>query len=158
MRVTILHIDHIFLIMIEEINNKIQEALKANGEEVVLYREIKNAFIKLKTSKNPVELTKEVEIGVLNKIRAEHVETFNYLKDTDKFSEARKEERFIKILDSMLPEAPNEDMIMGALITLLDGQETINKTDMKVYIGDLKQLFPTADGKLIFKCVKSFMK
>lgn len=147
------------------IDNLIKESLK-NGDKDSLraYRNLKTEFQKVKTSKNAPEWTEKQEIKTIQ----------NYVKSLEKsveeFKQAGREDLILEysnelsVLKKLLPEPVSEREIYQELDKYLfkhdfpikDDDYYIPKKETGKVIKYLKDTFPTADGQLIAKIVKSY--
>lgn len=140
----------------ENIDKLIAEAMK-NHDSVKLstLRLIKTKFLEYKTSKGAKPIDNLVEITLLKKMVAEREDSYKIYKEAGREELADKELNEMNIIKEFLPEDISQDKIVEAFESiLLTGVEPIRK-NMGVFIKNIKEKYPTADGKLISTIVSS---
>jgi uncharacterized protein YqeY len=144
--------------MIKDIlNNLIMESMKAhNSVRTETYRAIKTAFMNWQTAKENAgkEITKTDEINVLKKMvkqRQESMEQYFAAKRDDlAYAEADQ----ITIIKEFLPEEATEEDITRVFLQVKDvnNLEPVKK-NMGIFIKEIKNALPSADGKLVAQIV-----
>lgn len=144
--------------MIKDIlNNLIMESMKAhNSVRTETYRAIKTAFMNWQTAKENAgkEMTETDEINVLKKMvkqRQESMEQYFAAKRDDlAYAEADQ----ITIIKEFLPEEATEEDITRVFLQVKDinNLEPVKK-NMGVFIKEIKNALPSADGKLVAQVV-----
>lgn len=144
--------------MIKDIlNNLIMESMKAhNSVQTETYRAIKTAFMNWQTAKENAgkEMTETDEINVLKKMvkqRQESMEQYFAAKRDDlAYAEADQ----ITIIKEFLPEEATEEDITRVFLQVKDvnNLEPVKK-NMGIFIKEIKNALPSADGKLVAQIV-----
>ena len=149
------------------IDELIKSSLK-NKDTVALkvYRNLKSDIIAFKTQKNAPEYTRAVEQNLIKKYVAK-------MEDAEKqYSEAGREDlatecrEELEVLKQWLPAPATAQDVCSILagwcvnngyINLTDGSLVIPKKNMGTAIKAMKEVFPTADGKMISDVVKQYV-
>lgn len=145
----------------------IKSSLK-NKDTVALkvYRNLKAAAIAFKTQKNAPEYTRAVEQNLIKKYVAKMEDAEKqYLEagGEDLATECREE---LEVLKQWLPAPATAQDVYSILagwcanngyINLTDGALVIPKKSMGIAIKAMKEVFPTADGKMISDVVKQYV-
>lgn len=151
-----------------EIDNLIKEALKNKQPvELKVYRNIKADIMAFKTQKNAPEYTEAAEISILRKYatKMEDAEKqYSQAGREDLTTECREE---LDILKKLLPkpvEAQDINSILAGwcvknnfVNTENESKIEIPKKSMGLAIKAMKEVFPTADGKIISEVVKQYV-
>ena len=145
----------------------IKSSLK-NKDTVALkvYRNLKADAMAFKTQKNAPEYTRAVEQNLIKKYVAK-------MEDAEKqYSEAGREDlatecrEELEVLKQWLPAPATAQDVCSILagwcvnngyINLTDGSLVIPKKSMGTAIKAMKEVFPTADGKMISDVVKQYI-
>lgn len=137
-----------------EINSLIKEAMLSNNKiDLSVYRFIKNEFMRFETAENAQELTTEMEQKIITKMVKEREDSASQYKNAGRIDLAENELAEIEVLKRFLPKEPTETEIKEFLNQIYSEK---NK-NMGEYIKQIKQKYPTANGKLIADIVKSRM-
>ena len=147
------------------IDNLIKNAvLEGNGSKKEAYRAIKNALLKNKTSKNPkvddkilyningIDIT-GLEFSIINNLVKQQEESISIYEANSRKDLADIERNQLQYLKELLPEAISEDRIEEFVVS--NYPNGYSRSQIKAVIGKVKEIFTTADGKLIFKVVNS---
>lgn len=144
--------------MIKDIlNNLIMVSMKVhNSVQTETYRAIKTAFMNWQTAKENAgkEMTETDEINVLKKMvkqRQESMEQYFAAKRDDlAYAEADQ----ITIIKEFLPEEATEEDITRVFLQVKDvnNLEPVKK-NMGIFIKEIKNALPSADGKLVAQIV-----
>ena len=151
-----------------EIDNLIKEALKNKQTvELKVYRNIKADIMAFKTQKNAPEYTEAAEISILRKYatKMEDAEKqYSQANREDLATECREE---LDVLKKLLPkpvEAQDINSILAGwcvknnfVNTENESKIEIPKKSMGLAIKAMKEVFPTADGKIISEVVKQYI-
>ena len=140
----------------ENIDKLIAEAMK-NHDNVRLstLRLVKTKFLEYKTSKGAKPIDNLIEITILKKMVAEREDSYNIYTEAGRTELAEKELNEMNIIKEFLPEDISQDKIVEAFESiLLTGVEPIRK-NMGIFIKNIKEKYPTADGKLVSTVVSS---
>ena len=151
-----------------EIDNLIKEALKNKQTvELKVYRNIKADIMAFKTQKNAPEYTEAAEISILRKYatKMEDAEKqYSQAGREDLATECREE---LEVLKKLLPkpvEAQDINSILAGwcvrnnfVNTENESKIEIPKKSMGLAIKAMKEVFPTADGKIISEVVKQYV-
>ena len=145
----------------------IKSSLK-NKDTIALrvYRNLKSDIMAFKTQKNAPEYTRAVEQNLIKKyvVKMEDAEK-QYLEAgrEDLATECREE---LEVLKQWLPAPATAQDVCSILagwcvnngyINLTDGSLVIPKKSMGTAIKAMKEVFPTADGKMISDVVKQYI-
>ena len=143
----------------EIINTKIADAMKAHNQiELDVWRAIKTAFINYVTAKAGNLLNDETELNIINKMAAQRKDAAEQYTNANRTDLAEKELAEYNILISLLPKEPTEDEIIAeinSVVSTLDHK--VSMADMKVIMGAVKNKYPTVNGGIVSKFVRSLM-
>lgn len=138
--------------MKNELNELIKQAmLSKNKVELSVLRFIKTEFTRFETAENAKELTNEAEINILNKMCKDRANSAQMYKSAGRNDLADVENQEIEVIKTFLPKEASEDEIKTYFDEIYD---PANK-NMGAYIKQVKQKYPTADGKMVADIVKS---
>ena len=151
-----------------EIDNLIKDALKNKQTvELKVYRNLKADIIAFKTQKNAPEYNKTSEISIIRKYatKMEDAEKqYSQAGREDLATECREE---LEVLKKLLPkpvEAQDINSILAGwcirnnfVNTENESKIEIPKKSMGLAIKAMKEVFPTADGKIISEVVKQYV-
>lgn len=135
-----------------DLNKLILESMKA-GEKLKTeaFRAIKTAFMNWETAKENVgkELDEQVELQILRKMVASYKDAADQCNDGKHDALVQENLAYVQIIESLLPAAASEEDIQNAFDTIkAEGIEPVKK-NMGVFIKQIKQMLPTADGKTV---------
>ena len=135
-----------------DLNKLILESMKA-GEKLKTeaFRAIKNAFMNWETAKENVgkTLDEQVELQILRKLVASYKDAAEQCNDGKHDALVQENIAYAQIIESLLPAASSEEDIQNAFNTIkAEGIEPVKK-NMGVFIKQIKQMLPTADGKTV---------
>ena len=150
-----------------EIDLMIKGALKnKQNVELRVYRNLKADIMAFKTQKNAPEYNEASEISIIRKY-------FTKMEDAEKqYLEAGREDlatecrEELEVLKQWLPAPATAQDVCSILagwcvnngyINLTDGSLVIPKKSMGTAIKAMKEVFPTADGKMISDVVKQYI-
>ena len=144
------------MIIYNELDGLIAEAMKAKDEaRLSTYRMIKTKFMEYRTSKGAKEIDESVEIQILRKMVNERKDAMKMYSEAGRKDLAEKEHIEMHIIESFLPEEVSEDQVAHAFVDVCTtGLEPI-KRNMGMFIKKIKEVLPTADGKLVSTYVLS---
>lgn len=133
------------------IDNLIADAMKAgNVPAREIYRIIKSKILEYKTRKNAKPYDDNAELAIINKVKNDLQEAITlYEGKSEKLVNESKAQ--LEVVKTLLPPEVSEDEIKAAVKEF--GDFTIK--EMGKVIGFVKSKYPTADGSLISKIVKS---
>ena len=151
-----------------EIDNLIKDALKnKQNVELKVYRNLKADIMAFKTQKNAPEYNEASEISIIRKYatKMEDAEKqYSQAGREDLATECREE---LEVLKKLLPkpvEAQDINSILAGwcvrnnfVNTENESKIEIPKKSMGVAIKAMKEVFPTADGKIISEVVKQYV-
>jgi uncharacterized protein YqeY len=151
-----------------EIDNLIKGALKNKQTvELKVYRNLKADIIAFKTQKNAPEYNEASEISIIRKYatKMEDAEKqYSQAGREDLATECREE---LEVLKKLLPkpvEAQDINSILAGwcvrnnfVNTENESKIEIPKKSMGLAIKAMKEVFPTADGKIISEVVKQYV-
>lgn len=149
------------------IDELIKSSLK-NKDTVALkvYRNLKSDIITFKTQKNAPEYTRAIEQNLIKKYVAKMEDAEKQYLEAgreDLATECREE---LEVLKQWLPAPATAQDVCSILagwcvnngyINLTDGSLVIPKKSMGTAIKAMKEVFPTADGKMISDVVKQYI-
>jgi len=122
-----------------------------NTTRTETYRAIKTAFMNWETAKENVgkTLDEQVELQILRKMVASYKDAADQCNDGKHDALVQENLAYAKIIESLLPAAASEEDIQNAFDTIkAEGIEPVKK-NMGVFIKQIKQMLPTADGKTV---------
>jgi len=145
------------------IDTLIKEAtLEKNSAKKEAYRAIKAELLLNNSSKNPKPMGKminvgdktlsELEISIIRKqiqIREEQISMYDANSRKELADMYREQNKYLK---ELLPPEISEDKIQEAVVTAYPNGFT--QKEMGKVIKEIKNIYPTADGKLISEVVK----
>lgn len=153
-----------------DIDKLIKEAtLNKNGAAKEAFRAVKAELLKNQTSKNPksngkfvcvtgldswisnIELY-ELDIEIVRRLIKQRDESASIYDANNRKDLADLEREQIKYLKELLPPEISEDKIQEAVMTSYPNGFT--QKEMGKVIKEIKNIYPTADGKLISEVVK----
>ena len=151
-----------------EIDNLIKEALKNKQTvELKVYRNLKSDILTFKTQKNAPEYNLSAELSIIKKYlkKMEDAEKqYSQASREDLATECREE---LEVLKKLLPkpvEAQDINSILAGwcvrnnfVNTENESKIEIPKKSMGLAIKAMKEVFPTADGKIISEVVKQYV-
>ena len=151
-----------------EIDNLIKDALKNKPTvELKVYRNLKADIMAFKTQKNAPEYNEASEISIIRKYatKMEDAEKqYSQAGREDLATECREE---LEVLKKLLPkpvEAQDINSILAGwcvrnnfINTENESKIEIPKKSMGLAIKAMKEVFPTADGKIISEVVKQYV-
>lgn len=151
-----------------EIDNLIKDALKNKQTvELKVYRNLKADIMAFKTQKNAPEYNEASEISIIRKYatKMEDAEKqYSQAGREDLATECREE---LEVLKKLLPkpvEAQDINSILSGWCVRNNFVNTENepkieipKKSMGLVIKAMKEVFPTADGKIISEVVKQYV-
>lgn len=139
----------------EGIDKRIAQAMKS-GEHVKLsvWKDIKNEFVKFKTSGSNIELTEEKELQIINKMVNQRKDSIEQFKQAGRTDLVNEEEQELNVLISLLPKEPTEEEIETLINDFVSKKESISMRDMKDVMSFVKATHPIANGGTISKIFK----
>lgn len=143
----------------EIINTKIATAMKAHNQlELDVWRSIKTAFMNYMTAKAGNVLSDDVELNIITKMAAQRKDAAEQYTNANRTDLAEKELAEYNILISLLPKEPTEDEIIAeinSVVSTLDHK--VSMADMKTIMAAIKNKYPTVNGGIVSKFVRSLM-
>ena len=144
-----------------DLNKLILESMKA-GEKLKTeaYRAIKTAFMNWETAKENVgkELDEQAELQILRKMVASYKEAAEQCNDGKHDALVQENLAYAEIVESWLPVAATEEDVLKCFNDVVgqDGFEPVKK-NMGIIIKTIKEVLPTADGKMVADVVKKHL-
>jgi hypothetical protein len=124
--------------------------------KVAVYRLIKAEYLKHKTAKNATPLDDAVEVNILRKMAKQREDSIaEYLK-AGRQDLVDNETKELNVIKEMLPAEITAEQIETTVKTLISTIEPIKK-NMGLIIKGVKEVYPTADGKLVSSIVIKFL-
>lgn len=143
----------------EKLNDLIKESmLNHDNVRLNVMRSIKTAFTNFE--KEGKELTDVDEINLMNKMVSQRKDSIEQYKQGGRQDLAEKEEKELTIINEYLPKEPTEEEIIKLVketIAKIEDENgaKVEMRNMKGIMAAVKQVYPTADGKLVSSIVKS---
>lgn len=136
------------------INKMIMEAMLTKSPELPVLKEIKAKFLVYMKSPEGVKtpLNDKIELELIKKIRNEHMETMMSVPTTSPL--LKEELDAIDFLETFLPKAASIDEMTEFAKSIV---EPGNKKGMGMYVKQMKEMFPSNDGKEIADIVKTLI-
>lgn len=133
--------------------------------ELKVYRNLKSLITNFKTQKNAPEYTEAAEISIIKKYINNSEEALKEYLEAGREALVAECKFELEVLKKFLPEPVKESDIYYELdkycksenLLSENGQNLIPKKEMGNAIKYLKNIFPTADGKLISNIVKEYV-
>lgn len=122
------------------------------------YRAIKTAFMNWETAKENVgkELDEQVELQILRKMVASYKEAAEQCNDGKHDALVQENLAYAEIVESWLPVAATEEQVTDALNNIFETEYIAReKRNIGVLIKKVKEVLPTADGKMVADVVKA---
>lgn len=139
--------------MKNELLSMIKKAmLSKNQAELNVLRLIKTEFMNFETAKNAPVLDEQAEIKILMKMIKQRNDSITQYKEAGRMDLVSKETEEVEIIKTFLPAEVSENEIISFVENLLSTTSTPN---MGAIIGAVKAKYPTAEGSLVAKVVKS---
>ena len=151
-----------------DIDKLIKEAtLNKNGSAKEAFRAIKTELLKNQTSKNPkpegkiiytyngadvIQNISELDLEIIKKLIKQREESISVYETNSRKDLADIERDQLKYLKILLPPEISADRIQEAIMTSYPNGYL--QKQMGYVIKEIKDIFPTADGKLISQLVK----
>ena len=137
-----------------DINEKIKEAMKsASADKLAVYRLIKAKELELTKAKNAKPFDEAAQINMLRKMVKEREESAKLYEDNKRPELAKNELAEAAIIKEMLPPEVSENDIS---LYIKSQFEQVPKKEMGFVIKCVKDHFPTADGSVVARIVKSY--
>lgn len=139
-----------------EITEMIMASMKARDKvRTTTLQLIKSEIQRIETSGKQYDLTSEV--SMLKKMVKQREDSINQYQQAGRNDLVDEEKAQLKIIKEFLPEDISEDVIETAVQIAIKDIDPIKK-NMGLIIKSVKQQFPTADGSIISKIVKNYVK
>lgn len=137
-----------------DIDNMIKEAiLEKNGAKKEAYRAIKAELLLIVTGKNaPSIIDEATEIKVIRKLISQREESISMYEANSRQELANIYKEQNKYLKELLPPEISKEQIQGTIYGLYPNGFT--KKEMGKVIKSIKEIYPTADTKLIAETVR----
>ena len=150
------------------IDELIKDSLKNKKTvELKVYRNLKSSILAFKTQKNAPVYDEAAEVKIIKKYISQVEESLTQYKDAGRENLIKECVDEIEVLKTLLPEEiKKEDVypvlngwcVVKGFLTLGTGEmPQIPKNSMGLAIKAMKEVFPTADGKMISDVVKEFV-
>ena len=152
-----------------DIDKLIKEAtLNKNGSAKEAFRAIKTELLKNQTSKNPkpegkiiytyngadvIQDISELDLEIIKRLIKQREESASIYDANSRKDLADLERNQMKYLKELLPPEISKDKIQEAVVTAYPNGYT--QKEIGKVIKSIKEIYPTADGKLISEVVKS---
>lgn len=141
----------------ENINKMIMNSMKEHDQvRTETLRAIKTAFMNWQTSKEHAgkELTEADEINILKKMVKQRAESIDQYRSAGRNDLANAEAEQIDVINEFMPAEATEEDIKRTFLQVKDvnNLEPVKK-NMGMFIKEIKNALPTADGKLVAQVV-----
>lgn len=150
-----------------QIDEMIKDALKnKHTTELKVYRNLKADIISFKTQKNAPEYTNAVELNLIKKYLTKMEDAEKQYRQAGREDLATECMEEANVLKMLLPPSVSEQDVLSILAGWCARNEYINeegtqpaipKKSMGIAIKAMKEVFPTADGKMISDVVKQYV-
>lgn len=137
----------------------LKEAMKAKDKvSLRAIRAIKSSLMNLKTDGNNTEITEEMEIALLQKMKKSRIESLSIYEEQGRNELAATEKEEIAIIEKYLPEQMDEAALEKVVGEIIEKTGASSMKDMGKVMGMAsKQLAGQADGKAISAAVKKLL-
>ena len=142
------------------IDAHIQKALKeGNAKRAESIRLIKAELLKQYKAGKPEDYTEEKELKTLLKLKAQIEDSIEQYTKANREELAENERFDLSVLSEFLPKEATEEEIVEATNKAIDelGRKP-TMSDMKTIMARVKEVFPTANGKIISEILKERAK
>lgn len=137
----------------DNIDELIKESIKSkNIVKTRVLRDIKNEFLKFKTSANFKGFTDVDEITILKRMYDSHIQSYDIYKNANRMDLAQNEYDEMNIIKEFLPPEISEDDVNKFLDD--KGYKTIEKKSMGQIIKEVKASLLGVDGSIVANAVK----
>lgn len=133
--------------------------LEKNGAAKEAYRSIKAELLLIQTGskgKEPRPTDDNDIIKIIRKLVKEREESISMYEANSRKDLADEYRKQLKYLKELLPPEISEDVIREAVTTAYPNGYP--QKEMKWVITEIKNIYPSADGKLIAKVVKEYIQ
>ena len=124
--------------------------------KVAVYRLIKAEYLKHKTAKNATPLDDAAEVNILRKMVKQREDSIAEYAKAGRQDLVNNETKEVNVIKELLPAEITAEQIEAVLKTLIGPIEPIKK-NMGILIKKVKEVYPTADGKLTSNIVLKFL-
>lgn len=135
-----------------------EETLK---EQLTALKLIKTELVKI-NNKPSYQLTQQQEINTLLKLKQQRLETIEIYTKAKRTDLKEKEQTQLNIINSLLPKEPNKkeliDFIEQTIKEIKEKQQPLTIKHLGTVIKQVKDKFPTTEGKLIQEIFKQHLK
>ena len=148
------------------IDELIKESFKNQKfTELKVYRLLKSMITNFKTQKNAPEYTEAVEVSIIRKYIQQSEEAKQQYEEAGRTALVKESEGEIEVLKKLLPKEIDPQDVRSILAGWCARNSFLNanndpeipKKSMGIAIKTMKEVFPTADGKMISEVVKEFV-
>lgn len=144
----------------DTLNGQLMFAMKINDKvKVEALRAIKTAFMNWETAKENIgkTITEAVEISIISKLVSQYEDTAKQCNDGKHDELVAESLATVSILKEYLPKPATTDEILVAFGNIEIDIEPIKK-NMGLFIKRIKEMLPSADGKMVADIVKQNLK
>lgn len=143
----------------EKIDQLIGTALKnRNSVELAVWRAIKAEFLNYKTAEAGNVITDAVEAKIFKKMLAQRKDSIEQYKAAGRNDLVENETAEYNVIAELLPKEATDDEIKNAVLAAFkDIESAPSMRDMKFIQNNVKEQYPTADGKKIAEIFKSLI-
>lgn len=140
------------------IEDLIKTSMKERQERAVIdtYRAIKAKILEFKTQKNAPVYDEAAEVKLLQKMLKERQESANIYKANGREDLANNELLQADAISKLIPQLPSESDIDKYIVKKYPNK--IEQKEMGLVIKEVKSVFPMADGSIVAKVVKNYIK
>ena len=124
--------------------------------KVAVYRLIKAEYLKHKTAKNATPLDDATEVNILRKMAKQREDSISEYAKANRQDLVDSETKELNVIKEMLPAEISAEQIETTVKSLITNIEPIKK-NIGLIIKSVKEVYPTADGKLVSSIVLKFL-
>lgn len=122
---------------------------KRDENRTATLRLIKAKYLEFLTAKNAKPLDDAAEINILKKMADERKESIKIYEENNRVDLADKEKAELAIIKEFLPAEVTEDQIKEAINEVVISGVALERKNMGVFMKQIKQKYPMADGKVV---------
>lgn len=140
-----------------ELDRLIAQAMKLGQHlELAVLRALKTNFLEYSKAKNAKPLDEVAEIQIIKKMCDQRTESAKQYVEAGRLELAATEAEECNILKLFLPVEPEEEDIRNWMIN--HQYTSITKKEMGTIIKEIKNDYPSGDGKMISTIVNSYIQ
>lgn len=138
----------------EKINEFIASAMKnKETDKVNVLRLIKNEMVK--KQKEGISLNEVIEANIILKMIAQREDAINQFSKANRMDLVENEQKELNIIKEFAPKEVSEEDIIAETEKIIANMESVSMKDMKNILAEVQKIYPTANGKIVSKIVKT---